>query len=503
LLAWDKMNENDSECLELEGDLTLTDLMMNISITNEDIWGEQSSVWLTFFYLYIVTFVIAFSILAVSALYVMTQRKKAERSRLKKVNTFYAINSMLIIMGVLRVAHLIFDPYYVEGWLHERAPHVILSLIFSMGFPSLTASYLLVFITLWMSRRIKGAFTCIQKLTVLIPLCAFQFVVTFAVELIALSNQYEVVYLIIACDLFFCVWGIIICVSFLLAGHLLIKSIGAGNRLSVEENKNGTDPQQRRFTGSRRFTFTKRRSSTLTHKRKGIEHRQRAMMKVTIVTFATAILGILYSIVSIVNVALAMALLLQDTCVDQAEGNRAVWLFLQYLARTLELLLGFLLLYSVADTTKLMKYLFKKWKKCKHSEEQDGDVEITMSDIDSNASRFRNGSITNGSISTISINDSRPQQSPPLNNEQLLNTQLPSVTEETIDETFEAILDSNNNCSLEKKSSGKLHTRVSDSLLIQKLDEIKNGKLFHSSISDSNIAADICEAAYQPHEDQT
>ena len=494
---------NDSDCLQLESDLTLKDLMMNISVTNEDIWGEQSSVWLAFFYLYIVTFVIAFFILAVLALYVMTQRKKAERSRLKKVNTFYAINSMLIIMGVLRVAHLIFDPFYVEGWLHEQVPHIILSIIFSMGFPSLTASYLLVFITLWMSRRIKGAFTCIQKLTVLIPLCAFQFVVTFAVELIALSDQYEVVYLIIACDLFFCVWGIVICVSFLLAGHLLIKSIGAGNRSSVctdEENKTGRDLRQRRFTGSRRFTFTRRQSSTLSYKRKGIEHRQRAMMKVTIVTFASAILGILYSIVSIVNVALAMALLFQDTCVDQAEGNRAVWLFLQYLARALELLLGFLLLYSVADTTKLMKYLFQKWKKCKGSDDQDGDMELTMSDIDSNASRFRNGSITNGSITNVSLNDSRPPRSPSPNN---FTTQLPSVTEETIDEKFEAILD-NNNCSLEKKSPGKLHSQVSDSLLIQKkLDGIKNGKLFHTSISDSNIAVDACEAAYQPQNDQT
>ena len=504
LVVANKMD--DSDCLQLDSDLSLKDLMMNISVTNEDIWGKETSVWLAFFYLYIATFVIAFCILVALAFYVVTQRKKAERSRLKKVNTFYAINSMIIIMGVLRVAHLIFDPYYVEGWLHERVPHIILSIIFSMGFPSLTASYLLVFITLWMSRRIKGAFTCIQKLSVLIPLCAFQFVVTLLVELIALSNQYEIIYLIIACDLFFCLWGIVICVLFLLAGRLLIKSIGVGNRSSVcvdEENKVGTDVRQRRYTGSRRFTFTKRRSSTLSYKRKGIEHRQRAMMKVTIVTLASAILGILYSLVSIVNVALAIALLFQETCVNQASGNRAVWLFMQYFARIIELLLGFLLLYSVADTTKLMKYLFKKWKKCKQSDDKDGDTEITMSDLDSDASRLRNGPISNGSMSNCSLNNTEPPQSPPPNSQHLNITQLPSVTEETLDEKFEALLDNDNRCLENNKIPGKLLTRVSDSLLINKHDGIKNGKLFHTSISDSNITVDTCETAYQLQNDQT
>ena len=426
--ALEKMNE----CLELTQELALRDLLMNISINNEDIWGEETTAWLVFFYLYVAIFLILFCLLTALTLYVVTQRKRSERQKMKKVNTFYAINSFIIALGVLRIIHLVCDPHYVEGWIEGPAFHHILSIVFSMGFPSLTASYLLVFITLWMSRKIQGGFKCIQKLTILIPLCAFQYVVTFIVELITISNQYEVIYLIIACDLFFCIWGIFICVSFLMAGYLLIKSIGVGNRESTTGLENlQTDRQNSikngRYThasriGSRRFTFTRRQSTgTLSYKRKGVEHRQRAMMKVTIVTCVTAFLGILYSVLSAINVAFAMNLLLQNECVNEARGNRTVWLLLQYLGRSLELLLCLLLLYAVADTTKMMKYLFKKCKKlgCVENDTVDlntADFSRTMSELDSSSpERFE-------TPTTIKSKD----------NENHINVRLPSVTEETI-----------------------------------------------------------------------
>lgn len=418
------------ECLELTEELTLGDLMMNISINNEEIWGEETTIWLVFFYLYVVIFSILFCLLTALTLYVMLQRKRSERKRVKKVNTFYAINSLIIALGVLRALHLILDPYNVEGWINEPAARQVLSMIFSMGFPSLTASYLLVFITLWMSRKIKGGFKCIQKLTILIPLCAFQYVVTFIVEMITIINQYEVVYLIIACDLFFSVWGIVICICFLLAGYLLIKSIGVGNRESTAnveafQTSKENSLQGRRGSRLRRFTFTRRQSSTLSYKRKGVEHRQRAMMKVTIVTCVTALLAILYSLLSTANVALAMHILLQNRCVNEARGNRAVWLFLQYVARFLELLLCFLLLYAVADTTKLMKYLFKKCKKLGCIDDE--SVDLNTTDYDRTMSDLETSTIERNEQPVL-LSNTKPKSG----NVNQLHVRLPSVTEETI-----------------------------------------------------------------------
>lgn len=443
--ATGKMNE----CLELTEELALRDLLMNISINNEDIWGEETTLWLVFFYLYVGIFLILFCLLTALSLYVVTQRKRSERQRIKKVNTFYAINSLIIALGVLRVVHLIFDPHFVEGWIAGPAFHHILSIVFSMGFPSLTASYLLVFITLWMSRKIQGGFKCVQKLTILIPLCAFQYVVTLIVELVTISNQYEVIYLIIACDLFFSFWGIFICVSFLLAGYLLIKSIGDGNRESTTGLENLQIDKQNsvkggRYThasriGSRRFTFSKRQNSTLSYKRKGVEHRQRAMMKVTIVTCVSAFLGILYSILSTTNVALAMNVLLQNECVNEAQGNRVVWLFLQYLARSLELLLCLLLLYAVADTTKMMKYLFKKCKRLGCVEDDTVDMNTTelsrtMSELDS---------------STMERYEMTPSTTKPKDNENHVNVRLPSVTEETIHDKENGVIENGTNVIIE------------------------------------------------------
>ena len=424
------------ECLELTEDLTLGDLMMNLSITNEEVWGEQTTVWLAFFYLYVAVFIILFCLLTALTLYVMTNRQRSERKKVKKVNTFYAINSLIIALGVLRVLHLILDPHNVEGWIEEPVPRHILSIIFSMGFPSITASYLLVFITLWMSRKIKGGFKCIQKLTVLVPLCAFQYVVTFIVEMVTIINQYEVIYVIIACDLFFSIWGIVICVCFLMAGYLLIKTIGVGNRDSTsglenlqtkKENGESSRYTHKSRLGSRRFTFTRRQSSSLSYKRKGVEHRQRAMMKVTIVTCVTALLAILYSFLYTTNVALALSMLFQNECVNEARGNRAVWLFLQYVGRVLELLLCVLLLYAVADTTKMMKYLFRKCKKlgCIEDESVDlntTDFDRTMSELETSTTE-RNDPI---------LNTIKPKSD---NNTNHVKIRLPSVTEDTINES--------------------------------------------------------------------
>lgn len=459
LAASSKMND----CLKLTEDLTLGDLMMNISINNEAIWGEETTVWLAFFYLYVAIFIILFGLLTALTLYVVTQRKRSERQKLKKVNTFYAINSLIIALGVLRIVHLIFDPHNVEGWIEGPVPRHILSVIFSMGFPSLTASYLLVFITLWMSRKIQGGFKCIQKLTILIPLCAFQYVVTFIVEMTTITNQYEIIYLIIGCDLFFSVWGIVICVCFLLAGYLLIKSIGVGNRNSTAGLENlqtgqGDSLKGRRYThgsrlGVRRFTFTKRQNSTLSYKRKGVEHRQRAMMKVTIVTCVTAVLAILYGSLYTVNVAMAMDLLFQKECVNEARGNRAVWLFLLYIGRTLEILLCLLLLYAVADTTKMMKYLFRKCKKLGCID--DDTVDLNTTDYDRTMSELETSTAEKNEVALNSIKTKSD------NNVDGTRVRLPSVTEETIHypENGDVVEDkSKQNATIENGTTGNVPT---------------------------------------------
>ena len=450
---------------------------MNISINNEDIWGEETTLWLVFFYLYVAIFLTLFCLLTALTLYVLSQRKRSERQRVKKVNTFYAINSLIIALSILRIVHLIFDPHFVEGWIAGPAFHHILSIVFSMGFPSLTASYLLVFITLWMSRKIQGGFTCIQKLTILIPLCAFQYVVTLIIELVTISNQYEVIYVIIACDLFFSLWGIFICVAFLLAGYLLIKSIGVGNRESTTGLENLQIDKQNsikggRYThasriGSRRFTFSKRQNSTLSYKRKGVEHRQRAMMKVTIVTCVSAFLGILYSILSTTNVALAMNILLQNECVNEARGNRAVWLFLQYLGRSLELLLCLLLLYAVADTTKIMKYLFRKCAMlgCVESDTVDmnaTELSRTMSELDS---------------STIERYETSPSTSKPKDNEKV---RLPSVTEETIYDKENGVIENGTNVTIE---NGTVKNGTLENGTIENGDTNHHHNLIHHQIS--------------------
>ena len=102
-----------------------------------------------------------------------------------RVRTFITIDLALITLGISRTLFLILDPWGQSGFCKHYACIVVSRLLGSLAFPGLTASYTLVFITLWISARIRlRGKSWIQKLKVLVPLCFIHFGVAILFEII-------------------------------------------------------------------------------------------------------------------------------------------------------------------------------------------------------------------------------------------------------------------------------------------------------------------------------
>ena len=102
------------------------------------------------------------------------------------MRTFISIDLALITLGISRTLFLVLDPWEQLGFSKHYTCIVVSRLLGSLAFPGLTASYTLVFITLWISARIRlGGKFWIQKLKVLVPLCFVHFGVAILFEIIA------------------------------------------------------------------------------------------------------------------------------------------------------------------------------------------------------------------------------------------------------------------------------------------------------------------------------
>ena len=329
-------------------------------------WQERTPVYWAFFYIMLVVFACLYLCLAVSCILILAKRHMAQRF---KVRTFIAIDVALMVLGISRVLFFILDPWGQSGFCNHYACIVISRLIGALAFPSLTASYTLVLITLWKSARIQLGMSCIQRLKVLVPLCFIHYGVAVVFEIlgsIPTKRSMVVVILLVVCEAAFSTWGFLVCFSFLITGHRLLKSVEKSARSSSMICRDSPNLTRHQLIEKSKFqnqsqVERKRSQPTLKLKHMLREHHRRAIQKVSRITYITVLLGMLYSVVTFVNLILICLSLffgcpgyLADTLSPQHPG---VWLMLRYVSFTLEMLLAVLLTYSISDYRPILNLL--------------------------------------------------------------------------------------------------------------------------------------------------
>ena len=350
-----------SNCSELNSTVQALGLL----VPNDENWKERKPGWYATFNTMLVVFVVLNVGVAAYALVSLCKRRSA--ARFKKVRTFMAVDIALLILGVSRAAFLSLDPWGQNEYFTCRGCVIISRLLSTLAFPSLTASYTLLFITLWISARIRLGTFMIQKLKVILPLCFLHYVIALIIEVIASTPlpPYPALILVVACEAIFSLGGILLCVAFMTAGVRLLHTIKLSARTSsmvcrdtpqlsrhdlIMSNKeqNPESPSMR----YRQRTKSKVRNEAQ-------QKHSRAVRKITRITYFTAALAILYSGLVIINIIL-LSLTLLDGCAGTIGGEKLspdLWLLLRWLQLTTELLLAVILLYSNIDYRPFLHFL--------------------------------------------------------------------------------------------------------------------------------------------------
>jgi len=149
-----------NSCLTELTNLSTLKVLSMLRPSDSPHWDQRTQWWYAFFYLLIIIYGILFLSFSIFCLLILTKRHLAQRFQ---VRTSIAIDLALIVLGCSRFLFLLLDPWGQLGFCTHFACTVLSRLLGSLGFPSLTASYTLVFLTLWISARIQLGRTWVKR----------------------------------------------------------------------------------------------------------------------------------------------------------------------------------------------------------------------------------------------------------------------------------------------------------------------------------------------------
>ena len=332
--------------------------ILKLGLPNRCNWNSEvlgSPVWKGFLHFSSGLFALLFLSFAIVCIFLLIRRHKIDRFMIK---TTLAVLITLSILGFSRAALSIIVSVALDGKCGGgQGPLACLILMrFSdaLGFPSLTASYTLVFLTLVLASKIRIGPECLQKPRLLIPLALVHYVVAIVFEIVGLVSPGPAYITLVVCEAFYTLWGIFVCVAYMVIGIRLIKQIRHAIRTTslVVRRK-----QKQRFSIGKRNT---NRSEVTKLTREVKIHHQRALRKVTCITYFAAAFGIVYSLINVARLVFNV-FVINSYCEvlssEDAAGQSPIsWLVLTNVSRALELLLGILLAYSVTDISPYIQW---------------------------------------------------------------------------------------------------------------------------------------------------
>ena len=347
-------NDSNTTCTMFKTVLTAGkqpyEILSFLTPLNSQVWTERSVAWTTGYKVYIgilATFFLLLGILATVLIY----KKDCIRLQTK---TFLAVYSSIAILGFSRTIFLVLDPYGLLGFIADRfGGWIIISrLVAALGFPSLVASYTLVFLTLLKLSKTSMGRQWYQKWKFVAPIAATPYVIALGAEVIGNIAPYPALISVLACESFFTIFGILLCGVFLFAGRRLMHKIRLQERRTVRVTSFMVS------NGDRENSHSVQTSNFATEENRRRHRRfQKTTRKITIITYATALLGIIYSMITAANIVV-IGLFIFDNCLGfSARGNSAAWLILQIGLRSAEIPLALVMLYSITDVSSLVKYV--------------------------------------------------------------------------------------------------------------------------------------------------
>ena len=328
---------------------------------DEQAWEERSILWNLGFKIFIGIFAFLFLFIGIHVVLLIIRR---ECVRLK-TKTFFAVYTCIAILCFSRFLALVLDPFGILGFISNHFDRwiIISRLLAALGFPSLVASYTMVFLTLLKIANASIQKQWYQKWKYVIPLAVVPYGVAVFGELIALVAPYPALISILVCEALFTLWGAAISLTYLFAGIRLLRTVNKQQRRTMRRSLNLQVHNMEYI--ERREVFI---NEEYQRRRKGTQGTTR---KIAIITYATAIFGMLYSFASAVKLIL-LSLFVYDSCFGFTgeRGNSVAWLIMTIVLTTLEIPLIVNMIYSITDV-KAVVTTMKRFLNCQCSAQED------------------------------------------------------------------------------------------------------------------------------------
>ena len=181
-------------------------------------WEEARELWGIAWEFHWIGFGVAFSVLAITSLIALVQAHKKRGFGRKPF--VLAIHSLLLFLGVTRALYLLIDPYESKQ-NGIGIPRWVAQFLFNIAFPCLTSSFGLIFIVFLRVSKLRLVPKSLNA-RVLVAVILFHFALVLVADIAAAIDYENVVILLIICQLFFIIWGLLMSATFIYSGLKVI-----------------------------------------------------------------------------------------------------------------------------------------------------------------------------------------------------------------------------------------------------------------------------------------
>ena len=181
-------------------------------------WKEARELWGIAWELHWIGFGLAFCVLAITSSIALVQANK--RRGFGRKPFVVAINSLLLILGVTRALYLLIDPYESKQ-NGIKIPRWIAQSLFNIAFPCLTSSFGLIFLVFLRVAKLRLVPKRLNA-RYLVAVILFHFALVLITDIAAAIDYANVIILLIICQIFFIVWGLLLSATFIYSGLKVI-----------------------------------------------------------------------------------------------------------------------------------------------------------------------------------------------------------------------------------------------------------------------------------------
>ena len=197
-------------------------------------WREAKRHWGFVWELHWIGIGLAYALLACGSLWSIIRRSPAV-NRFARRPLFNAINWLLVALGITRSMYLWLEPY--ESAQHAfHCPLWIIRPLFGIAFPCLMSAFCLVHVAFLEASNIKLGFSKLKSVRFVVSIIFVHFAVVIVSDTTS-AFKADRIELLIVCQSFFIVWGIVNSTCFIYSGSRVVsKSYNVRNKICPKES---------------------------------------------------------------------------------------------------------------------------------------------------------------------------------------------------------------------------------------------------------------------------